>query len=188
MKSKQPNLAAAADSPGASVCRNLRRWRLAAGQRRYMRPSNGTIRLALAAALLAFIALLDTSAQETNSWSRVPSPAPTGTYVAYFPPQPASLFGLHLTNRSPMFNLQLKTNGTYVAETCFRNPKLDGDLTRMLPEVARGTWRWDAQAREFQLHPGTFMFGIRRLLVDPADTSRLIWGTGPSSLERDQSR
>lgn len=77
-----------------------------------------------------------------------------------------------------MFTLQLNTNGTFVAETSSRYAQLDGDLMRMLPDVERGTWQWDAQRREFHLKPGKFRFPISRLSVDPMDTRRLTGGTG----------
>jgi hypothetical protein len=72
--------------------------------------------------------------------------------------------------------LHLATNGTYVAKTTFGVPTQDGDLNRLLPEVVRGKWSWNAEKREFQLEPGDFMFYIRCLPVDPQYTNRLIWG------------
>ena len=70
----------------------------------------------------------------------------------------------------------METNGPYVAKTTYGVPTQDGDLVRLLPEVARGTWRWDAEKREFRLEPGDFAFYIKRLPVDEEHTNRLVWG------------
>jgi hypothetical protein len=106
-----------------------------------------------------------------------PSSAPTGTYVhhpdARKDPWPVlSQFSVP----KPLFTLRLETNGTYIAKTTYGVPTQDGDLLRLLPEVARGTWRWDAEKREFLLEPANFTFYLERLPLDPQHTNRLVWG------------
>ena len=111
---------------------------------------------------------------------RPQSGAPTGTYApqahvttnAWSWQTPAQTPDL-----TPPFTLQLETNGTYVAKTTYGVPTQDGDLVRLLPEVARGTWHWDAERREFWLEPGHFMYYIKCLPVDKQHTNRLVWGS-----------
>ena len=105
------------------------------------------------------------------------SVAPTGTYAPSVE-VPKFLWSLEASNLAgtPPFTLRLETNGTYVAKTTFGVPTQDGDLARLLPVVARGKWRWDAEKREFQLEPGEFMFYIKRLPLDEQHTNRLVWG------------
>ncbi len=154
-------------------------WRLvpAAHRQRYMR----TIKLQFWSLLFSFLAGSVTAycgpAEEPHKAPVALSNAPTGTYVAYMDPQK----GLY-----PVFTLQLRTNGTYFAETGHRVPAQDGDLVRLLPETARGTWRWDAEKREFRLEPGKFKFYIERLPADKQNTNRLVWGS--SWLVREGSR
>jgi len=105
--------------------------------------------------------------------------APTGTYAPYVK-APKNSGAWQTPAQTPAgtapFTLRLETNGTYVAKTTFGIPTQDGDLLRLLPEVARGRWRWDAEKREFRLEPGNFMFYIRCLPVDKQHTNRLVWG------------
>ncbi len=116
-------------------------------------------------------------AQEQQKAPVAPSSAPTGTYVAYMDPQ-KKLY--------PVFTLQLRTNGTYFAESAHPVPTQDGDQVRLLPETARGTWHWDARGREFQLDPGKFKFYLERLPVDKQYTNRLVWGS--SWLVREETK
>ena len=104
--------------------------------------------------------------------------APTGVYAAYSTPRanPFSLDAFAPTNRVLLFTLRLATNGTYLIESTERRSVQDGDLVRLMPEVARGHWRWDVDKREFELEPGMFRFHIGRLPVDKANPNRLVWG------------
>jgi len=99
------------------------------------------------------------------------SAAPTGTYAPYL----EAWWGLTPVWISP-FTLHLETNGTYVAKTTYGIPTQDGDLVRLLPETARGTWRWDSEKREFSLEPADFVYYIKCLPVDKQYTNRLVWG------------
>ena len=105
------------------------------------------------------------------------SGAPTGTYAPYVV-APNDSWSFQTPVLTPPFTLQLATNGTYVAKTTYGVATQDGDLVRLLPEVARGTWRWDAEKREFRLQPGDFVFYIKCLPVDRQHTNRLVWGKG----------
>jgi hypothetical protein len=115
------------------------------------------------------------------------SPAPTGTYA---PPRPVwrNLIGLWETNGVPVFTLRLETNGTYVAQASEPrySPSIDGTRLFSYPDIVRGTWRWDAQAREFLLEPGKFTFFIKRLPLDKSNPDHLVWGS--SFLERQEDR
>lgn len=115
------------------------------------------------------------------------SPAPTGTYA---PPRPVrkNLFGLMETNGVPAFTLRLETNGTYVAQASkpHYSQGINGTGLFSYPDVARGTWRWDARAREFLLEPGKFTFDIKRLPVDKRNPNHLVWGS--SFLERQEDQ
>jgi hypothetical protein len=105
------------------------------------------------------------------------SGAPTGTYAPYVEvPKDSWSWPTQTPARMPPFTLELKTNGTYVAKSTYGVPTQDGDLVRLLPEVARGRWRWDAEKREFQLEPGDFTFYIKRFRVNKANPNRLVWG------------
>jgi len=103
------------------------------------------------------------------------SGAPTGTYAPYVDAR-KDVSSWQTPVQTPPFTLRLETNGTYVAKTTQGVPTMDGDLVRVLPEVARGTWRWDVEKREFRLEPGDFKFYIKRLPVDTQHTNRLVWG------------
>ena len=118
--------------------------------------------------LVAFIAPALSSAQATEP----PPAAPTGTYTPAF----RITDPLAPRNKVALFTLRLETNGTYVAKSAEGFPVQDGDIVRLRPEIARGTWSWDAAKREFQLEPGDFVFYIKRLLVDQQHTNRLAWG------------
>jgi hypothetical protein len=115
------------------------------------------------------------------------SSAPTGTYA---PPSPVrrNLIGLLETNGVAAFTLRFETNGTYVAEAS--EPRhshgIDGTGLFSYPDVARGTWRWNAQTREFLLEPGEFTFYLKRLPVDKGNPNHLVWGS--SFLERQEDR
>lgn len=116
------------------------------------------------------------------------SSAPTGTYA---PPRPVlrNLIGLLETNGVPAFTLRLETNGTYVAEAS--KPRYSQSINGTgplfsYPDIARGTWRWDAQTREFLLEPGKFTFYIKRLPVDKGNPGHLVWGS--SFLERQEDQ
>lgn len=127
------------------------------------------------------------TAQQKGTLAPNESPAPTGTYAPP-PPMRRNLFGLLQTNGVPAFTLRLETNGTYVAEAS--KPRysqgIDGTGLFSYPDIARGTWRWDAQTREFLLEPGQFTFYIKRLPVDKGNPDRLVWGTG--FLERHENQ
>ncbi len=124
--------------------------------------------LILSALLFAFIAPAISSAQTKES----PAAPPTGTYAPAIRLTPNPL---DPTNNVPLFSLRLETNGTYVAKSGERFPTQDGDILRLRPQIARGTWRWDSAKREFQLDPGDFVFYIKRLPVDQQRTNRLVW-------------
>jgi hypothetical protein len=136
--------------------------------------------------LLASIAPPSGSAQQKEVPVGGQSAAPTGTYV---PEARGSTswdpFSSRPTNSVPLFTLRLETNGTYVAEVLHPPRNLFNDYGRR-PEVARGTWRWDAQKREFELAPGDFTFYIRRLPQDKRNPNRLLWGH--SFLERQENK
>jgi len=125
--------------------------------------------------VLACLGVLSALAQEQPKTPQ--SAAPTGTYAPCIE-APKVLWSLPTQTLvgTPPFTLRLETNGTYIAKTTFGLPTQDGDLLRLLPQVARGKWRWDAEKREFQLEPGEFMFYIKRLPVDQQLTNGLVWG------------
>ena len=120
--------------------------------------------------LLAWLVTQFGLAQEQQKAPATPSGAPTGTYAAYVDPHKRVL------RQTPIFTLRLETNGTYFAQSGHRVPTQDGDVVRLLPEIARGTWRWDADNWEFRLQPGDFVFYIKCLPVDKQHTNRLVWG------------
>jgi hypothetical protein len=102
---------------------------------------------------------------------------PTGTYAEEAPkgsPSPA------LGQWKPPFILRLETNGTYVAEAAMPRyvQGIDGDRLFSYPDIVKGTWKWDAEKREFLLEPRDFTFFIKRLPIDPTNTNRLVWGSG----------
>src|SRR4051794_4237993 len=115
----------------------------------------------LAALCLACFTPLNCSAQGKKASPDVQLAPPTGTYVCF---QRAAFPSA--TNRVPFFTLRLETNGTYRAESAWTQPTQDGDLVVLRPEVARGTWRWNPQNREFLLDPGNFKIYIKRLPLD----------------------
>lgn len=180
------NPAAPVDAPTALVLFSSHYWPRATAQRRYMKSARLDLLLLALVLLLACVEPLGGLAQQKAASSGDQAAPPKGTY-AYFTVQPYSPFVP--TNRVPLFTLCLETNGTYLAKyTQERVPTQDGDLVRLLPRTntAQGTWRWDAQTREFQLEPGDFIFYIKRLPVDKADPNRLVWGRG--FLERQESK
>jgi hypothetical protein len=131
----------------------------------------------LFAVLLSCQAPLSRAVQQ-NTPSATPQPAPpTGTYTEG-----------HSTNRHPAFILRLETNGTYVAESSIprHSQGIDGGGNFSYPDIAKGTWHWDAQKREFLLEPGNFIFYIKRLPQDAVKTNRLVWGSG--FLERQERK
>jgi hypothetical protein len=78
-----------------------------------------------------------------------------------------------------MLTLRLETNGTYLAESGLpdQTAYIDGTYPYHMPDVSKGTWRWDAQNREFLLDPGGFTYGrIQCLPVDKGNPNRLVWG------------
>ncbi len=157
--------------------RHQRRLARTADAARYMKNTHSTF--------LPIVCLLLLGAQ--HGWTQqkqVPvrdqSAAPIGTYVPAQNAVERNPLSPLPTNSAPLFSLRLETNGAYFAQTA---PEVratqDGDLVRLLPrsEIARGTWRWDAQKREFQLQPGDLKFYIKSLPVDPQYTNRLVWGS-----------
>ena len=137
--------------------------------------------------LLACVALPRGATAQQKTTAPYQFSAPTGTYA---PPRPVrrNLFGLMETNGVPGFTLRLETNGTYVAEssTPRYSQGIDGTSLFGYPDIARGTWRWDAQTREFILEPGKFTFYIKRLPMDKGNPDHLVWGSG--FLERRQDK
>ena len=134
----------------------------------------------LSALLLSCIVPQNSSAQEKHAQATAQTGAPTGTYTC--PDEIRSgAFPFATTNSVPVFTLRLETNGTYVA-----NSAIYTDSYGRHPDVARGTWRWDAQNREFLLEPGSFTFYIKRLQLDKSNPNRLIWGA--SFLQRQESK
>src|SRR5690242_16847224 len=121
-----------------------------ADRRRYMRSIGLSFFVALPAIVLGCLGPATTSAQQSIASRGIRDTAPTGTYAAF---QPVS-DPFAPTNRIPVFTLHLETNGTYVAETADSWPVQDGDQVVFRPQIARGTWQWDAQKREFHLEPG----------------------------------
>ncbi|HWX20913.1 MAG TPA: hypothetical protein VN578_13520 [Candidatus Binatia bacterium] len=130
----------------------------------------------------AFLASSSTLAQEKKALPIAQSEAPVGSYAHFR--QVDSPFAP--TNRVCLFTLRLETNGTYSAECGEKQVIQDGDIFRLRPVVARGTWQWEAQNQEFQLEPGDFTFYIKRLPVDKHNPNHLVWGS--SFLERQESK
>ena len=128
--------------------------------------------------LLFLLACLDPRPAMAQAQPKGPqSGAPTGTYApSVQAPKDSWSWQTPFRTPTPPFTLLLETNGTYVARTTYGVPTQDGDLVRLLPEVARGKWRWDSEKREFRLEPGDFKFYIKRLPVDTQHTNRLVWG------------
>lgn len=159
-----------------------------AHSKRYMKNARFGLSSTVCAILLAYMAPRTGLTQQKQAFVRDYLAAPTGTYAAYTMPlaDPFALDPFPRTNRVLLFTLRLETNGTYFSESTERRPVQDGDLVKLMPDVARGNWRWQAEKREFELEPGTFTLYIKRLPVDKANPNRLVWGR--HFLERQDSK
>jgi hypothetical protein len=163
----------------------LSRWPGAPEPHRYMKSARLGFSFILFVLLLCVIAPPSGSAQQKEAPARDQSAAPTGTYAPHQKPIIWDPFSSPLTNSVPLFTLRLETNGTYIAEAPNPPPRFFSEGCR--PEIASGTWRWDAQKREFELAPGDdFTFYIKRLPLDPHNPNHLVWGS--SFLERRENK
>ena len=157
----------------------FRQWRGAAVAERYMKSS------CFVSLSIVFGILLACAASPCVATAQ--QKAPTGTYS----PPPRfwrNMIGLWETNSVADFTLRFETNGTYVAQASQPrySPSIDGMRLFSYPDIVRGTWRWNAQAREFFLEPGKFTFFIKRLPLDKTNPDHLVWGS--SFLERREDR
>jgi len=85
---------------------------------------------------------------------------------------------LRPTNGYPIFTLRLETNGTYYAEAAAPRCSQGIDAAGLLVSgVARGTWKWDAQNREFcsSLAAGRFSYNDCQWI----SSTRTIWYGAP---------
>jgi hypothetical protein len=144
-----------------------------------MKNMHSGLPLVLSGLLFALIAPAISSAQ-TNV-----AAAPTGTYAPMSQITPG-VFPFEPANTVPVVSLRLETNGTYLAEAALPQLAQDGDLMRLRPDIAQGTWHWDAEKREFLLEPGFFTFYIKRLPLSKRDPTCLAWGA--SLLKRFDSK
>ncbi len=182
------NQASAGDCAMYAACMSHANPRAVPDRLRYMKSTRFLSLCIVFGILLVCVASpWGATAQQKATLAPKQYPAPTGTYAPP-PPMRRNLFGLLETNGVPAFTLRLETNGTYVAEASKPrySPSIDGTRLFSYPDIARGTWRWDAQTREFSLEPGKFTFYIKRLPVDKGNPDHLVWGS--SFLERQEDQ
>jgi hypothetical protein len=143
-----------------------------------MKSTRLAILLIASAFLLACVAPPGGSAQQSQAPVGGQSAAPTGTYTSPLrflrttPP-------ISRSNSVPMLTLRLETNGTYLAKSGLpdQTTYIDGTYPYHMPDISKGTWRWDARNQEFLLDPGGFTYGsIQCLPVDKGNPNRLVWG------------